>query len=118
VSPFCVFVSVPFQKQTTDTGLVGGLRWAITAIDVRLDRSHSRAARLLGETSAISIHEQAGQGADTRSQTRQVDAPPEHADGPGHRVVVGHGSAEDAACRPQDNRPEPESKGDSVASAA
>src|SRR6516165_10224316 len=43
----------------------------------------------------------AGTGADTRPETPQVNAPPEHAEGHADRVAVGHAGTQDATRRPQ-----------------
>jgi hypothetical protein len=53
--------------------------------------------------------EQAKQGADTRPETSEVDAPPEGAGRHGDRMLVGHSGTEDCPQRSQGNSAEPES---------
>src|SRR5689334_10453576 len=65
-----------------------------------------------------SAKQAADTGADTRPETCQVNAPPDHGDGPAYRVVGGHVGTEEATSRPQGEEAQPKSDGNPVAPAA
>src|SRR5262249_25488101 len=60
------------------------------------------------------FREQAKEGADTCPETANVDAPPDHADYPSGRVLVGLRATEEAAYREKDDAADPETDSDPV----
>ena len=56
------------------------------------------------------LRPQAQQGAETRTEASEIDAPPYYADGHAHRVLVGHRGTKEAAAGAPNESPKPEAE--------